>query len=219
MIEKFLNKVFGFSRVIAAFAVLICIITLVGSALYFLFSGSKGLSEPDFDEFIESMENMDSDSETGESSASDLDERRAFEKKYGDDIQDILELAEIEKKYHEEYYDYMIGHTMELDEDHRGPFVKGLKSFIKDGVKYIEKQKEPEFDNEDLFEIYDDLFEDAVYAAEDSKLESKAKRTAALGVMGSALTAMLLFLALPLLLQIEINTRKDSTPKNSQESE
>lgn len=219
MIEKFLNKVFGFSRVIAALAVLICIITLIGSALYFLFSGPKGLSEPDFDEYIESMENMDSDSETGESSASDLDERRAFEKKYGDDIQDILELAEIEKKYQEDMYDAAVELTMELDEDHRGPYIKGLKSFIKDGMKHIEKQKESEFDNMDLFGIYDDLFEYALYAAEESKLESKTKRNGALGVMGSALTAMLLFLTLPLLLQIEINTRKDSTPKNSQESE
>jgi hypothetical protein len=49
-----------------------------------------------------------------------------------------------------------------------------------------------------------------------SKIESKAKRTGALITIGSALSAMILFLIIPLLLQIEVNTRKTSTQEGQQ---
>jgi hypothetical protein len=46
-----------------------------------------------------------------------------------------------------------------------------------------------------------------------SRIESKAKRMNSLIAIGSALALMILFLIIPLLLQIEMNTRKNVTPE------
>jgi hypothetical protein len=49
-----------------------------------------------------------------------------------------------------------------------------------------------------------------------SRVESKAKRIGSLIAIGSALSAMILFLIIPLLLQIEVNTRKTSKLEEQQ---
>lgn len=203
MIDKFLNKIFSLGRIIAAFVVLICLVVIVGGGLYFLVSGSEGVSKPDFDDYIETKEDS---SESGSGGYSELSERRAVEKKYGDDIQEVLELGNIS----EDGFDIYINKLVDMDEAYRSTFVKGLKRFLKDGAKYIEKnEKEAKFNTFKLANAYDGIFEGEIMKAEISKLESKAKRMGSLIAIGSALVAMILFLVIPLLIQIELNTRKD----------
>jgi len=214
MIDTFLKKVFAFSRVIAALVVFLCVLAVAGGIVYFLISGSKGVSTPDFDEVIETEEMIrDLGREMDRTDYKEISERRAVEKKYGDDIQEIVKEYGLTKAA----YDIYVRQLLALDEEYRKQFIKGLKRFMRDGNSYIKKQGDKtDMDIADVANQYDDMFDSAIAKSEMSKIESKAKRTGALITIGSALSAMILFLIIPLLLQIEVNTRKTSTQEGQQ---
>jgi predicted PurR-regulated permease PerM len=214
MIDTFLKKVFAFSRVIAALVVFLCVLAVAGGIVYFLISGSKGVSTPDFDEVIETEEMIrDLGREVDRTDYKEISERRAVEKKYGDDIQEIVKEYGLTKAA----YDIYVRQLLALDEEYRKQFIKGLKRFMRDGNSYIKKQGDKtDMDIADVANQYDDMFDSAIAKSEMSKIESKAKRTGALITIGSALSAMILFLIIPLLLQIEVNTRKTSTQEGQQ---
>ncbi len=214
MIDTFLKKVFAFSRVIAALVVFLCVLAVAGGIVYFLISGSKGVSTPDFDEVIKTEEMIrDLGREMDRTDYKEISERRAVEKKYGDDIQEIVKEYGLTKAA----YDIYVRQLLALDEEYRKQFIKGLKRFMRDGNSYIKKQGDKtDMDIADVANQYDDMFDSAIAKSEMSKIESKAKRTGALITIGSALSAMILFLIIPLLLQIEVNTRKTSTQEGQQ---
>jgi len=211
MIDRFLKKVFAFSRVIAALIVFLCVLVVAGGIAYFLISGSKGVSTPDFDEVIETEQMIrELGREMDKTDYKEISERRAVEKKYGDDIQEIVKEYGLTKAAYDIYVRQLLG----LDEQYRSHFMKGLKRFMKDGNSYIKKQGDKtDIDIADVANQYDEMFESAIAKSEMSKIESKAKRMGSLIAIGSALSAMILFLIIPLLLQIELNTRRESTPE------
>lgn len=209
MIDKFLKKVFAFSRIMAALIVFLCVLVVAGGILYFLISGSKGVSTPKFNEVIETEQMIrELGREMDKTDYKEISERRTVEKKYGDDIQEIVKEYGLTKSA----YDIYVRQLLALDLEYRSQFVKGLKRFMEDGNSYIKKQGDKtDMDIADVANQYNDMFGSAIAESEMSKFESKAKRMGSLIAIGSALSAMILFLIIPLLLQIEMNTRNTST--------
>lgn len=205
MIDSFLKKVFSFSKAVAALIVFLCVITMIFAAGRFLVSGPKSVATPDFGE-IAAMDQAGSGAQ-GVADKSDykiISDKREVEKKYGKDIQEIVS----KYGFSPNAYDIYIRQLSNMDKKYRSMFVNGLEDFLHDGKKYIEKQgAKTKLDLPEIANAYDDLFDTAVEEAESSEAESKAKRATALITIGSALGAMILFLIIPLLLQIEINTR------------
>ena len=205
MIDQFLKKVFSFSKAVAAIIVFLCVITMVIAAGYFVVSGSKGVTTPDFDEIAQMEQaNQGASGRIDKSDYKAISDKREVERKYGSDIQEIISTYGFTK----EAYDIYIRQLSNMDAKYRSKFVRGLNSFLKDGKKYIEKQgAKTNLDISDVANAYDEMFSSAIDESETSQVMSKAKRAGALTVIGSALAAMILFLIIPLLLQIEINTR------------
>ena len=137
MIDRFLKKVFAFSRAIAALIVFLCVLIVVGGIAYFLVSGSKGVSTPDFDEVIETEKMiLELGRKVDKENYKEISERRAVETKYGDKIQTIV----IEYGLDQAAYDIYVRQLLALDEEYRKQFIKGLKRFMRDGNSYIKKQ-------------------------------------------------------------------------------
>lgn len=206
MINSFLNKVFIVCRVAAAIVVLICILVMAWGAVKFVFSGAKKVQIPGFETVVEA-EKASSATTQGNSKEDyrEISERRKIEKKFGDDIEDIVSNYGMDKKY----YDFLTHWLLEQDDEYRGRFIKGIKSFMKDAKKYNEKHSPDEAYNYGVLSIsYRSKFEEAVIASERSKVISKENRQKAIHLIGGALCSMILFLIIPILLQIEINTRK-----------
>ena len=143
----------------------------------------------------------------------EISERRAVETKYGDKIQKIV----VENGLDQAVYDIYVRQMSDLDKKYRTQFIEGLKRFMKDGNSYIKKQgNKTDMSTADVANLYDDMFDSAITESEMSRVESKAKRIGSLIAIGSALSAMILFLIIPLLLQIEVNTRKTSKLEEQQ---
>jgi len=214
MIDRFLKKVFAFSRAIAALIVFLCVLIVVGGIAYFLVSGSKGVSTPDFDEVIETEKMiLELGRKVDKENYKEISERRAVETKYGDKIQKIV----VENGLDQAAYDIYVRQMSDLDKKYRTQFIEGLKRFMRDGNSYIKKQgNKTDMSTADVANLYDDMFDSAITESEMSRVESKAKRIGSLIAIGSALSAMILFLIIPLLLQIEVNTRKTSKLEEQQ---
>lgn len=204
MIESFLRKVFSFSRVVSAFIVLLCVVTMIGGAIFYIWSGPDGLEVPSFTEMVKEEEAGETRIDTSKAEAEKLSEQRAIEKKFGDDLEEMVKDYSLDK----DFYDSRIDKLLEMDEEFRGDYVKGLRKFMKKGAAYIkEKGENAGFSMPDLAYTYDIAFSAAIMQIDLSKLASKAKRMTTLIVIGSALILMIVFLYIPLLMQIEINTR------------
>jgi len=208
MIESFLKKVFAFSRVVSAIVSLLCILTMLGGAIYYVWSGPEGLEPPSFDKLIEEKNKNEAAMNSNEEEVAKLAEQREIEKKFGDDIEELVKAYGFDKSF----YDDCVEELVDMDEEFRGAYVKGLKKFIKKGQAYIkEKGDNANFTIQELPRAYQYVFNEAIAAAELSKVASKAKRMTTLGVIGGALYLMIMFLFIPLLIQIEANTRGTST--------
>jgi hypothetical protein len=194
--------------------VFLCVLIVVGGIAYFLVSGSKGVSTPDFDEVIETEKMiLELGRKVDKENYKEISERRAVETKYGDKIQKIV----VENGLDQAAYDIYVRQMSDLDKKYRTQFIEGLKRFMRDGNSYIKKQgNKTDMSTADVANLYDDMFDSAITESEMSRVESKAKRIGSLIAIGSALSAMILFLIIPLLLQIEVNTRKTSKLEEQQ---
>jgi hypothetical protein len=94
--------------------------------------------------------------------------------------------------------------TPEIETDYRNAFIKGAISFAKD-YKSDYKDK---FDGRECFGKYVECFNMEYAKAKQSEAESSQNRPVALMVCVGALVGLIQFLFIPLLIQIEENTRK-----------
>ena len=203
--DNFMTWVFKFGKVISALVVLVCVATMVCTLLYYVFKGSGSIDSPDFDDMKSEMEEKASDSGNSVQNA----EYKELRKEFGSKVDDLIEIGCLDAKND---YERIINRLANLDEDLRSAYIKGAISFMKDAKSYFaSKFKDKKFSGKeggDVLEMYNGAFKDAKKAAEEKKVESAAKRSAALSICGMAFMGVVLFLIIPLLLQIEENTRK-----------
>ena len=204
--NKFMAGVFKFGKIVSALFMLLCIATMALAALYALFKGSESLKTPEFREVVAAME---SDGNSGRSSSTaelaNKQEYRTVRDRYRKQIDTIVDLYRLDAK---DDTDELVQNLCEVPERLRSTFVKGAIAFGKDAKKYYAKKDNgSQVDDADL-SLYGTLFERAVERAEESEMEARLNRSVAWMVCGGAFLGLILFLFLPLLIQIEENTRK-----------
>ena len=203
--DKFMSCVFKIVKVISALVVLVCIATMVGTLLYYIFKGSGSIDIPDFDDMKPAQAEKAADGEDAVQNAV----FKELRKEYGSKVDDLIEVGSLDSN---KDYTRIIEILVDIDENMRSAYIKGAISFMKDAKSYMaSKEKDKKFtgdDGREVFKAYNDAFNEAQKAAALKKVESDAKRYCALWICGISLVGMVLFLIIPLLLRIEENTRK-----------
>lgn len=203
MTNVFMTKVFFFGKMVSALFMFLSILVMVGALLYWVFAGASGLQVPDFGDMKESFEALDRASSDNSGDIKTLKEKNAVRSKYNSDIMKLMEIGKLKQNNFEGIVEILCS----VDAGLRSDFVDGAIDYLEDAKKYFEK-KNQSFDGEYMLKLYAQSFEEAIADVEHRRLESSKKRTAALIVCGSSLLGLILFLIIPLLLQIEENTRK-----------
>ena len=201
--DKFMACVFKFGKIVAALFMFLCILAMTGSLVYYVFSGASSVKIPDFD-------NVKAEIEAGEKSESESGGisnalYKQLRNDYGSKVDDLIEVGGLDAKND---YTRIINALAKIDEDMRSAYIKGAISFMKDYKAYAKKNSKIEFNGGNGLQLYNEMFEMAKADAAASKEASAEKRSTALSVCGGALIMMILFLIIPLLIQIEENTRK-----------
>ena len=201
--DKFMACVFKFGKIVAALFMFLCILAMAGSLVYYVFSGASSVKIPDFDDVKAEIEaEKKSESESGGISNALYKQLR---NDYGSKVDDLIEVGGLDAKND---YTRIINALAKIDEDMRSAYIRGAISFLKDFKAYAKKNSKVEFDGNIGLQQYNAMFEMAMEEASKSKTISGMKRSAALGVCGGSLIGLILFLIIPLLIQIEENTRK-----------
>ena len=203
--DNFMQKVFVFGKLISALFMFLCLLTMAGSLVYWAFCGGKSVDVPDFDDYAEALEACEKASNDNSGDIAKIKEKNSVRSKYESDITKLIEVAKLESSSFEMYVNKLCG----IEKGLRSDYIDGAIDFVKDAKKFLEKKgKADGFSGELMLGIYDSQFEESVAESKASEIEAKLKKAAALGTCGGALLGLVLFLIIPLLIQIEGNTRK-----------
>jgi hypothetical protein len=197
--NKFMAGVFKFGKLVSALFMFLCIFTMIGSLVYYVFAGPDSISVPDFDDYKESLQSKENMFEGGSKVSNKL--FKELRDDFGSKVDDLIEVCGLDAK---EHYNWIIEELAGLDADYRSAFIKGAISFSKDYKKHYNDK----FNGDKCFRVYRNAFQGELAKVESSVAESRQKRPTALIVCGGALIALIQFLFIPLLIQIEENTRK-----------
>lgn len=200
--DKFMASVFKFGKIVAALFMSVCILTMAGSLVYYVFSGASSVKIPDFDDVKADIESGEKNNDGGDGISNAL--YKQLRNDYGSKVDDLIEVGGLDAKND---YTRIINALAKVDADMRGAYIKGAISFLKDYKAYAKKNSKVEFQGERGLQQYNKMFNAAKEEAAQSKIISGMKRSTALGVCGGALICLILFLIIPLLIQIEENTR------------
>ena len=201
--DKFMAGVFKFGKIVAALFMFLSILTMAGSLVYYVFTGASSVKIPDFDDVKADIEAGEKGN--GENGGISNALYKELRNDYGSKVDDLIEVGGLDAKND---YTRIINTLAKVDGDMRSAYIKGAISFLKDWKSYANKNSKVEFDGKFALQQYDEMFNAAKDAASASKVVSSMKRSAALGVCGGSLIGLILFLIIPLLIQIEENTRK-----------
>lgn len=177
-------------------ALLICLFTLilVGSVLYAIFHGADTNIVPTYKEY--SRKASAKDEKKVDTSSVEIN------KKFGDELVKICKLTGMEKP------DYLVQEISMVDEKYRKPFVYGALDFLEDAKDSLDKEYN-EKKGARLFSAYTNLFMSKVNDIPMREAEASMECKIAWGLALLALFSILFALILPLLIQIEKNTRKE----------
>ncbi len=204
-LDKLLWKIFSVAKVISIVIVTICLLVAIVSGLEFLFGGGKGFEVPEFSSFKQEI--MSTSQSSSSYNYKTLDSRRKIEEEYGDDVEKIV------KKYgfSPQAYDFFINELTNMDEKYRDKFMDGLSDFLDDAQDYIKENKDKaNFSITDAANYYINAFKQEIQNVKLSEAEAKSERLVYLATFAGSLLIMLGFLLIPLLIQIEKNTRSES---------
>lgn len=206
IIDKFLLVVFSASKVLSAIVVALCLLVALFTGLGLLFGGGQSLDIPDFKVVQSSLEENTSPRNSNAEDYIALDKKREIEKKFGDDINDIIK----EYKLPAEVYGFCVSNLLKMDEDYRGKFIDGLDEFLGEAQKYIKKQGDKSrIELLDSVSIYVRMFDRAINEVQESEIAAESEKIYSWGILGGSIIILLAFIFVPLLIQIEQNTRKE----------
>jgi len=208
IIDRFLLKVFAVSKVLSAVIVGLCFLVAVFTSLSLFFGGGKSLDAPDFAIVQSSLEETKSQQSSNTEDYTGLEKKRGIEKKFGDDINDIIK----EYKLPTQAYKILTSDLLQMDEGFRSKFIGGLDDFLGDAQKYIKKQGDKaKIDITESTNTYRNMFTSAIGEVQASEIEAASGKMYPLGILGGSIIMLLAFIFIPLLIQIEQNTRKEQT--------
>jgi hypothetical protein len=208
VLDKFLWRVFSVAKVVSAIIVAVCLIVAIFSGLGLIFGGGKSFEIPSFSSLKEQIEEENDSKRSKEVDYKSFDLRREIEKEYGDEIEKIIK----EFKLPTNAYDFLIEKLVNMKEEYRDKFVEGLWDFLDDARDYIEdKGKNSKISIIGAARYYLNAFDNEIQTVEASKVSAQKEKVYLLATFGGSLIIMLGFLLIPLLIQIEKNTRKVDT--------
>lgn len=207
--DAFMFKIYRCAKYVMSILAALCLVVAVCSAVFAVLRRSGGMSVPDFDDYKVYFESKSSSDDT-KADLSGMKDARQVDKKYGDIIQDCVEKMGVSGDSATKKYESLKKALCRLEEDERGTFIKGLRSFVSDAVSYSKKNENVKQGLQSLDGLYAEEFESAKEIAKERAEEAAATRLAAWSVFGFSLLFLLASLFLPLLLQIEENTRKSA---------
>ena len=198
MLERFFRYLFFVSKAVSALFTFVMLGTIVFAILALMIDRTGSIDVPDFSDVQTSYE-----APTSRTDYSDLDEKRSVEKRFGDDISKLV------KKYGwtEQSYDQTVLLMARMDQRHRKAYLKGLRKTLARAEDWAEDSKNPKFDVIDAANRYNDLFIQGIAEWEEAKAETEGRRLIWLGTLVGAIVCLIGFLIVPLLIQIEENTR------------
>jgi len=206
-VDRFLNIVFGFSKVVSAGIVAMCCLALVILSFSLLSSWSVSFDVPRFDVVKEIYEASQTQSaQTSASEYKGLEERRRIEKEFGDEIQRIIKEFGLSASS----YDVLVSDLRGIPENLRATYLDGLKDFLKEVRKFGKKRDDFRLSSAEAANIYRQLFFEELQSLRLKKEASSQKRIQTLVAMGVVFVVLLAFLVIPLLVKIEENTRPRS---------
>lgn len=194
--DTFIASVFKFGKIISALFMFASLAVMVCSLVYCLFVGSSGLKVPEYDVNVQSSGNSKTNLKA-------VEEKNSVRKKYESDLMKVMKICKLESSY----YDNLVDDVLNVDKKYRDAYVDGLVDYVEDMEKFLEKKGEKVENAEMNILIYSQGFASAVEKVAESQAEAKEKRKSALATCGVSLGVLIMFLVIPLLIQIEENTR------------
>lgn len=195
-ISRCFNYVYRAIYLLMALLIFLASLALIGSVLYATFHRADTNVTPTYKEYSAGKKAPVKEETKVDTTSIEIN------KKFGDELIAICKLTGIEKP------DRLVDEISGIEEKHREAFVRGLLKFLKD-AKEAEKDYKPEEQGRDLLFVYEYQFKENVndVPRREAKAAEECKVAWCLALF--ALISLLFSLVLPLLIQIERNTRKD----------
>ena len=219
MKKDFLNKIlyasFKFGKVFAVLALVILVLTMVGSGIYLLKIDNPQIVTPQFEVVKQSIENESSNNYSNSSSdyvSTNIIRKEKAEKKYKQIIENIVETAKLKPFA----YDLILTNVANYDSKYQSQYLEGLKSFIPEGLTYIHNKYKVNTNNVSIskqalsgvIEEYNRMFDAEISRIEEEKMAQIQSKLIASSILASSILLFIICLFLPLLIKIEENTRQ-----------
>lgn len=200
--DRFMSGVFKFGKLVAALFMFLALVVMVGSLVYCIFAGPQTIKIPAFAEVETTIKSIGQD-DVGKGGVTNA-EFRDLRKRYGAKVDALIEIGGMDAR---DDYNRIINSLADVDADLRSAYVNGALAFLKDYKTYAKKDLQIDFNGEKGLELYTTMFRRAQQKALRDKARADKRRTDALLICGGSFVSLILFLFIPLLLQIEENTR------------
>ena len=220
MKKDFLNKIlyacFKFGKVFAVFALIVLILTMVGSGICLLNMDNPKINTPQFETVKQALENRNSRGNYSNSSSdyvsTNVIRKEKVEKKYKQVIENIVETANLKPFA----YDMILTSVANYDSKYQSQYLEGLGSFISEGYAYLGKKYKVNMDNvtiakqalTGIIEEYNKMFDAEISRVDSEKLSQLQDKIVAASILASSILLFVICLFLPLLIKIEENTRE-----------
>ncbi|MGA2092038.1 MAG: hypothetical protein ABSH16_01335 [Sedimentisphaerales bacterium] len=222
--DVFLQFVFGFAKVISIIIVAFCFVSLIVCIIALFSVHPKevqvpiGLSVPSFSENLKQI-NTQISQQISKNSSEDSRKPDSL----GQSTEIVYKINDLCKKYGLLNRDTLLNWVSELNVQHRTIFLNGLEKYLSDAEEYSRNYKAP-FDcafcaisyHKDFLnavQAYDNNVESSLIYNKLEKEKANTIRKLILIAIACSLGFLLAFLILPLLIQIERNTRVILTNK------
>jgi len=203
----------GFSRVLFVAAkwfsilfALLALLALLGAGLLVAnsFIGS-GFDTPKFSK--EKSELAERKIVGQENNVKSQKEKLELNAEYGSDILEIITKHKVTGVKTDQIIDLMVN----LDKKYRSKFVKGMRAYLDDGMELMQSESNVKDDTSTMLTYeYIGNFKKALSMEGSSDAARKAERMSLLMVMIACMVLLILAMILPVLVQVERNTRNQS---------
>lgn len=198
ILDRFMALMFRFGKSFSAVLAIIFLVGILISIVTFSFNLWSSIEVPQYNQIVE-----DGSSSVKASGNSSLDIKRDVEKRFGDDVAEIIK----EHSLGDDVYDNILGFIIELDEDYQSDYVSGLDDVLSDAAKAKPGKDGNKPSTDKVIGLYSMAFMSAEAQALTDKAVAKGARWTALGSILMCSFMLFMMLVIPALLKIEENTR------------
>ena len=201
ILDRFMGLMFRFGKGFAGILAIVFLLGILVNLAVFVSNLGSSIEIPQYEEIVADYENSEG---TGDSEGiGGLDERRQIEKRFGDDVADIVK----EHSLGDEWYDQILAFIGKLEEDYRSDYIDGLEDVLSDAAKAREEKADSSPSVVEVMKLYSNAFLGAEGQAEQAKAGATIARQTALIAILLCCFMMFMMLVVPALLKIEENTR------------